>query len=82
MAAWLASKAPGPGQTDINDGEVWVYVTALCAAAGDPSDCHPASSVPGPSFKSRAVCAAHLDQDLGRAGNPRLMGGCLRRKEA
>jgi hypothetical protein len=81
MATWLATAVSHriPHQ---DDGVVWVYVSALCASPGDSRDCQWNGQATIRNFRTRDACAAYLDADLSRAGNPRLMGSCLRQREA
>ena len=82
MTTWLASATPHPESPTGEQGVVWVYVTSLCATPDDTHDCRRTSQVPEPSFSSRDACAMHLYADLARIGNPSMMGGCLRQREA
>ncbi len=82
MTIWLASAVSHRVPSSQDLGMVWVYVSALCATPGDPNDCRPTGQASIRVFDSREDCAAHLNADLNRAGNPRLMGSCLRRQEA
>jgi len=67
-------------QSDV--GAVWVYFTSLCAKAGDASDCAEVKTETRPSFGSLEACSLHRDQDLSKNSNPRLLGSCLRQREA
>ena len=82
MATWLATAVSHRTPQRQDDGVVWVYVSALCASPGDASDCQPNGPAAIRTFGTREACAAYLDADLRRAGNPRLMGSCLRQREA
>jgi len=83
MAAWLAHAASHRIPPRMNDGVAWIYVTALCAEPGDASHCHSMTD-PGSGriFDSLEACAGHMDSDLSREANPRLMGRCVLRPEA
>ena len=81
-ATWLANAAYHQIPPRLNDGVVWVYVTALCAEPGDTSDCHETGPGSGRVFDTMEACVAHMDTDLSGAANPRLMGSCLPRPEA
>ena len=82
MTTWLASAVSHQVPHSQDRGVVWIYVSALCAAPGDPRDCQPTGQAFLRVFDNREDCAAHLDADLGSAGNPRLMGSCLRQQGA
>lgn len=82
MATWLATAVSHRVPDRPDDGVVWIYISALCAAAGDPSDCRPTGPSTIRTFDSRDACAAYLDAELSQAANPRLMGSCLRKLEA
>ncbi len=82
MATWLASETQHPPTPVVKPGIVWVYVSELCATAGDSRDCHPMVPDRNRTFTNRDACAAYLEADLSRAGNPRLMGSCLREPES
>jgi hypothetical protein len=81
-ASWLAHATYHQIPPRLNDGVVWIYVTALCAEPGDASDCHSTGPGSGRIFDTMEACAAHMDADLSRVANPRLMGSCLPRPEA
>lgn len=61
---------------------VWVYFAALCATAGDPTQCDIVKVPVRPHFASAEACSAHRDADLAEKANPRLMGSCLRQFES
>lgn len=82
MAAWLGSAVSHRVPHNQDRGMVWVYVSAVCAAPGNPSDCRRTGQNFIRVFDTREDCAAHLNADLSTAGNPRLMGSCLRQQEA
>lgn len=82
MTTWLATAVANRAPHRSEDGVVWIYVSALCSSAGDPSDCRPTGQSAIRRFDSRDACVAHMDADLKAAGNPRLMGSCLHRPEA
>jgi hypothetical protein len=63
-------------------GIVWVYYTSLCAAPGDSSDCKQVSVPARRSFPSLEACSAFRNVDLSQNHNPRLLGSCLRQREA
>jgi len=65
-----------------NHGIVWVYYTSVCAKPGDSSHCRQTSTSFRPSFPSLQACSAFRDADLSQHGNPRLLGSCLRQREA
>lgn len=64
------------------DKIIWVYYTSLCANAGDSSDCKLVTGSERPAFESHDACSSFRDADLGREHNPRLMGSCLKQREA
>ncbi len=82
MAVWLATAVSHRAPHNQDRGVVWVYVSALCAAPGIPSDCRRTEPASIRAFDNREDCAAHLNAALSSAGDPRLMGSCLRRQEA
>jgi hypothetical protein len=82
MTTWLATAVVHRVPHHPDDGLVWIYVSALCAVAGDPSDCRPTGQSTIRTFDDRDACVAHLNAELSTAGDPRLMGSCLRRPEA
>ena len=82
MATWLVTSMSHRVPTVGDQGVVWVYEVARCAAPGDASDCQRIDPERAPFFESRDACAAYLHADLGRAGDPRRMGSCLRQREA
>jgi hypothetical protein len=63
-------------------GIVWVYYASLCTNPGDSSDCQIITVPARPQFVTQEDCAAHRDAELSRHSNPRLMGSCLRQREA
>ena len=81
-ATWLASSVTPHARITADQGVVWEYEVAMCARAGDASDCRPVEGVSIPVFADRDTCAAYLQADLARAGNPNRRGSCLRRREA
>lgn len=64
------------------EGIVWVYYTSVCARPGDASDCKEVVSPARRSFENLEACSAFRDKDLAEAGNPRLLGSCLKQREA
>jgi len=63
-------------------GIVWVYYASMCAAPGDSSDCQIIKVPVRPQFVTQEECATHRDAELSQHANPRLMGSCLRQREA
>jgi hypothetical protein len=82
MATWLATSVSPHVPHSEDRGMVWVYVSALCAEPGNPSDCRPHDGGSIRVFGKREDCANYLNADLARAANPRYMGSCLRQHEA
>ena len=63
-------------------GIVWVYYASMCATPGDSSDCQIIKVPVRPQFVTQEECATHRDAELSQHANPRLMGSCLRQREA
>jgi hypothetical protein len=66
----------------VHQDAIWVYFASICAQPGDASDCRPIEGAPRTVFGSHDACADHRDAELARAANPRLLGSCLRQREA
>jgi hypothetical protein len=77
----LVAHRAGPAPDAAQAGVVYVYFPSLCAAPGDPRDCHEISQPARPSFESMAACSAYADVQLGRENNPKLMASCMRQRE-
>ena len=82
LAGFLAFGQGPSVQPQSDTGAVWVYFTSICPRAGDGSDCAELKAAIRPVFSTLEACASHRDEDLGRAGNPHLLGSCLRQREA
>ena len=63
-------------------GEGVAGVRAIGAAPGNPKKCRRTEQTSIRAFDSREDCATYLNAALNIAGNPRLMGSCLRQQEA
>ena len=75
------SSRPPPLGTE-EPGIVWVYYTALCARAGEATDCGPVAGGKRVSFPTHEACDAYRTQDLAKAADPRLLGHCLKQRES
>jgi hypothetical protein len=81
VASVLAVERSGPAPDPEGSGIVYVYFPSLCAAPGDPRDCHEIDRPVRPSFSSMAACSAHADVELQQEHNPRLMASCMKQRE-
>jgi hypothetical protein len=81
LVALLASGKSQMPQSPSEEGIVWVYSEALCAAPHDASDCRDLRGA-NPAFATFQACDAYRDDALGRAGNPRLLARCSKEHEA
>jgi hypothetical protein len=61
---------------------VWVYYTSLCEKPLDTSNCRQIPQPVRPAFNSLEACSAYREADLAAARNPRLLGSCLKQREA
>ena len=77
----LIAERSGPAPNPEGVGVVYVYFPSLCAAPGDPRDCHEIPRPSRPSFSSMAACSAHADDELRQEQNPRLMASCMKQRE-
>ncbi len=81
IAVFLSLQARGERPDPLTEGYVFVYYPSQCEKAGDSSNCHEIPS-DRPAFTTQADCFHYLDEDLGKAGDPRRMGSCWRVKES
>jgi hypothetical protein len=81
VASVLVTHRAGPVPNPEGTGVVYVYFPSLCAAPGDPSDCHEVPLPVRPSFESMAACSAYADVQLRHEQNPRVMASCMRQRE-
>jgi hypothetical protein len=78
----LAAQRVGPAPNPEGSGVIYVYFPSLCAAPGDPTDCHELPRPARPAFQSMAACSAHADVELQQAHDPRVMATCMKQREA
>lgn len=81
IASLLAMHRGGAAPEPVEHGVVFVYFPSLCAAPGDPRDCHEIRRLARPAFASMAACSAFADRQLHAEHNPRLMASCMKERE-
>jgi hypothetical protein len=82
LVATLLAGRHGTSSDPPDQGVVWVYYTSLCAEPGDNRACSEIRQPIRQAFDRLEACDAYRTRDLDRAGNPRLLGSCLRLHEA
>ena len=82
VLGFLTLSPQPPTSMPTSVGIVWVYYASMCATPGDSNDCQTIKVQVRPQFVTQEACAAHRDAELSQHANPRLMGSCLRQREA
>lgn len=78
ILSFMVSSPPDLPENSI----IWVYYTSQCSKPLDSSDCHEVPQRVRPAFDSLEACADHRESDLSAIADQRVMGSCLKQREA